>query len=304
MGKPEFSPVHDMHIGIITSSLGGRGGDTCDPAEKSAANMALLAHNDDRGELIIRGGASESPVTDALATGGGGNFLAWFPPVSANMGTGKKPPDVAPLGVGGPGGPTQMGTLVGDFTTMIQGVHAGGCGFEANNEAWYRFLVQPDPYDHIQVSGGNVASLAGVDAILLRQRADFLRPDSAVVVIVVTDENEEAADPLALGGQGWEFSNSQFPGSLTYAAPEGRSSHENPSIRTTRRLRGRTIPSAPRAPSSGTTRTSRRVARMTLRAGPRGFSIRRTTSSTPASSTRSSASASSSDTRRRATCAA
>jgi hypothetical protein len=55
----------------------------------------------------------------------------------------------------------------------------------------------------------------------LKQRADFLRPDSLVAVIVVTDENEEVADPLAIGGQGWVFANSQFPGSPNYAAPEG-----------------------------------------------------------------------------------
>ena len=29
MGTVEFPPVHDMHIGIVTSSLGGRGGDQC-----------------------------------------------------------------------------------------------------------------------------------------------------------------------------------------------------------------------------------------------------------------------------------
>src|SRR5580704_1005098 len=27
--KDEFSPVHDMHIGILSSSLGSRGGDVC-----------------------------------------------------------------------------------------------------------------------------------------------------------------------------------------------------------------------------------------------------------------------------------
>ncbi len=29
--SPEFPPVHNMHIGIVTSSLGGRGGDQCSP---------------------------------------------------------------------------------------------------------------------------------------------------------------------------------------------------------------------------------------------------------------------------------
>jgi hypothetical protein len=219
-GKAEFPPVHDMHIGIVTSSLGGRGGDQCDPGDKSMGNGGLPAHNDDRGELIIRGGPTESSVVDAQATGGGGNFLAWYPAIVANMGPGKTPPDVVALGPN-PGTANTPGTLVGDFTTMISGVHEHGCGWEATNEAWYRFLVQPDPFDHIS-KNGNTAQLVGFDDILLKQRADFLRPDSLVAIVVVTDENEEVADPLAIGGQGWAFENSQFPGpTLGSPAPEG-----------------------------------------------------------------------------------
>jgi hypothetical protein len=39
-------------------------------------------------------------------------------------------------------------------------------------------------------------------------------------VIVVTDENEEVADPLAIGGQGWLYENTTFPGG-SGPAPEG-----------------------------------------------------------------------------------
>src|SRR5207249_479842 len=51
-GKPEFPPVHNMHIGVVTSALGPRGGDACPPAEKTASG--LLKHNDDQGRLINR----------------------------------------------------------------------------------------------------------------------------------------------------------------------------------------------------------------------------------------------------------
>ena len=37
----------------------------------------------------------------------------------------------------------------------------------------------------------------------------------------MTDENEEAADPLAIAGQGWAFDNQNFPGSPNGASPEG-----------------------------------------------------------------------------------
>ena len=103
---------------------------------------------------------------------------------------------------------------------MVEGVHEHGCGFEAQNESWYRFLIQPDPYSQIVVTS-NKAAFQGIDATILLQRANFLRPDSLVTIIVVTDENEAAADPLTIGGQGWAFNNSSFPGSPNGASPEG-----------------------------------------------------------------------------------
>jgi hypothetical protein len=213
--------VHDMHIGVITSSLGGRGApDQCPatgPMAVNPANPALNAHYDDRGELINRGGVAGDPtientVADATSPD---NFLSWFPTLPANMG--KPAPPTTALTMAG--APVQSGTLIGDFTQIIEGVHEHGCGFEAQNEAWYRFLVQPDPYDSITLNGGK-AQLNGVDATILKQRADFLRSDSLVAVIVVTDENEEAADPLAIGGQGWAFDSYSFPGGPGQA-PEG-----------------------------------------------------------------------------------
>jgi hypothetical protein len=205
--------VHDMHIGIVTSSLGGRGGDQCPANATNPANTALSAHNDDRGELVNRGGVAGDPtvennVKDILPS----NYLGWFPNVPSNAG--HTPPTGTPI--------TDSTTLIGDFTAMVEGVHEHGCGFEAQNEAWYRFLAQPDPFDTITKNGaGSIAQLNGIDATILQQRHDFLRPDSLLAVVVVTDENEEVADPLAIGGQGWAFTNLTFPGSPNGAAPEG-----------------------------------------------------------------------------------
>mgnify|MGYP001248758273 CR=1 FL=1 len=219
-GKPEFPPVHNMHIGVITSSLGGRGGDECPTTgtgSTNPANMALSAHNDDRAEMINRGGNPADPtvenaVADATAPD---NFLSWFPSVPANQGA--MPPPTTPVTQVGASG---MGGLIGDFTQIIAGVHEHGCGFEAQNEAWYRFLVQPDPFDNISKPDQVHAQLNGYDDTILKQRSDFLRPDSLVAVIVVTDENEEVADPLSIGGQGWLYENSTFPGGPG-PAPEG-----------------------------------------------------------------------------------
>jgi hypothetical protein len=217
----QFRPVHDMHIGVVTSSLGGRGGNICPttgPASMNPVNMSLSNHDDDRGELIGRGGlpsdpTQESTVADATSPD---NFLSWFPSVADNAGH-PTPPTTPIRAVGVPG---QAGTLIGDFTTIIAGVHEHGCGFEAQNEAWYRFLVQPDPFDSITKDANGHAGYTGIDDTILKQRHDFLRPDSLVAVIVVTDENEEVVDPLSVGGQGWLWEDQSFPGGPG-PAPEG-----------------------------------------------------------------------------------
>ena len=217
-GKPEFPPVHDMHLGIVTSSLGGRGASSvCDPNQPSPASPNRLAHNDDRGELINRGGADEHVVANA---GTSLNFLAWFPNDPLNA-AGAAPPVPAETVLGDVNTP---GTLLGDFADMIAGVHSGGCGYTAQNEAWYRFLAQPDPFDTISIStdGRNLASLNGYDATILKQRHAFLRPDSLLAVIVVTGKNDEVADPMSLAKEGWLFEQVPWPGSPTNGgAPRG-----------------------------------------------------------------------------------
>jgi hypothetical protein len=212
-GKVEFTPVTDIHIGILSSSLGSRGGDVCPDSTTNPANPALNAHDNDNGELINRTGVAGNPTVENTIGDAPSplNFLSYFPAVAANAG---KPAPPTPA-------VTSAAQLVGDFTSLIEGVHEHGCGFEAQNEAWYRFLVQPDPFQTVNVDN-NVASLSGIDETIIKQRADFLRPDSLVAVIVVTDENEEADDPLTVRGQGWAFDKGSFPGSQSGGgAPEG-----------------------------------------------------------------------------------
>ncbi len=182
-GKVEFPPVHDMHIGIVSSSLGARGGTgMCDPRSPDTA------HLDDRAHLLNRAGDDEHPVTDAEPS----SFLAWFPSTEANAGktAGARVPGVADA--------TMLGK---DFTDLVSGVHQQGCGIESQLESWYRFLIQPDPYDHIDTSG----AWQGVDAALLQQRHDFLRPDSLVAIVDLTDENDSEIDVRSFGGHGVDF---------------------------------------------------------------------------------------------------
>ncbi|HXN33348.1 MAG TPA: hypothetical protein VN894_15870, partial [Polyangiaceae bacterium] len=180
------------------------------------------SHNDDQGHLINRQvtGDAETPVAKA---GSPLNFLAWYPAVSDNVPSDNPPPPAPVAAETTVGDPMTPGTLIGDFTAMISGVQERGCGFEAQNEAWYRFLVQPDPFTSIQVSSTppQVASLHGYDSTILQQRKAFLRPDSLLAIIVVTDENEEVANPLSVGGEGYLYEGTGWPNSPSSAAPEG-----------------------------------------------------------------------------------
>jgi hypothetical protein len=221
--KPEFVPVHDLHIGIVSSSLGGGGSpDVCVVTGSDAA------HADDKGHLLNRtttNNADGPPINNAKPTdGNGGNFLAWLP-ASDPRNAGKTPPNVTPYSDG------QEAQLVTDFKSRALGVQQHGCGLEAQLESWYRFLVQPDPYDSIQLSSDNPprATYEGVDVTLLKMRHDFLRPDSLVAIIQLTDEEDSWSDPLWLGGYGWVARTNTFPGGPgAGAGPRGTSECDQP----------------------------------------------------------------------------
>ncbi len=60
VGKLEFAPVRDLHVGILTSSIGGAGGNTCVRGETVGPDRRIDAnldrHNDDGAHLINRSG--------------------------------------------------------------------------------------------------------------------------------------------------------------------------------------------------------------------------------------------------------
>jgi hypothetical protein len=193
--QPEFKPITDIHIGLVSSSLGAFG-------DKSVCSDDPPLN--DKGHLITRTDpANPQGATSADAPSG---FLAWFPNVAANatkqMDPTYKQPQ-KPI--------TDSATLTKDFQAIVTGDGQAGCGLEAQLESWYHFLIQPDPWDSVTIDGNNVAHYTGVDDVILQQRSDFLRPDSLVAVIVLSDEDDSFSDPLAVGGQGWAFSVSNFP---------------------------------------------------------------------------------------------
>jgi hypothetical protein len=246
-GSPEFAAVHDMHIGVVTSSLGSRlgiaagSGSTaeyvCDPQAPNVTSVngaTVSPFNDDQAHLINRTApfGAGAPLADAVDTSANGTsgtlstntgssntpggFLYWFP----TLGNGNATPVTPPAGnyttVGATG---QAGTLVGDFTELVGGVGESGCGIESQLESWYRFLIQPDPYLTL-VNNNGVATWSGVDTTIIQQRHDFLRPDSLVAVIVLSDENDSEIDVRSYSGSGYLFMSD------TYSPPRGTSACE------------------------------------------------------------------------------
>ncbi|MEM9693209.1 MAG: hypothetical protein AAGA56_11735 [Myxococcota bacterium] len=170
-----FEPVTDIHIGIITSSIGGHGADICAEGAPSGFNPT----QNDRGRLINRASAAE-PFGATVPTytdrnGTDLRFLAWDPEQ-----------------VRDPVGESNSETLITNLGQLVQGTGEAGCGYEATLEAWYRFLVDPDPYEEIALNDANPAEAvrSGVDDTILEQRRNFLRPDSLLAVVMLTDEND------------------------------------------------------------------------------------------------------------------
>lgn len=164
----EFQPIKDFHLGVISSSLGDAG------AGSVSGCAAGVQEEDDKAHLM----GTQRPGLNADANG----FLVW-------------------------GGTGDSGALIADFQSHVSATGESGCGYEASLEAWYRFLVDPDPPETLQRvpcregdTNNSCVAKMGVDQVLLDQRAEFLRPDSLLAVIMLTDENDCS---IIAGGQNW-----------------------------------------------------------------------------------------------------
>jgi hypothetical protein len=169
-GVLDFQPIKDIHIGIISSSLGAHGASgVCEDGADAMDTRRTNPHNNDRGHLVTRDDNDAN-----VATFGNKGFLTYNPSTMGALGT--------------------VTQVVQPFRTMVKGVGQHGCGYEASLEAIYRFLVDPEPFNTFSIDTSigfpGQVKLAGVDQELLKQRADFLRSDSLVSIMIVTDEND------------------------------------------------------------------------------------------------------------------
>lgn len=167
----EFQPILDIHIGVISSSLGGHGSQSCpDTMSEESCGGGEHTTNNDRGHLISR----NDPCTGAaVPTYDNRGFLNWDPAAQSS-----------------PPGEGDVNNLSAALADMVNGAGQIGCGYEAPLEAMYRFLADPAPYASISIDPDGMIVKEGVDTELLAQRAAFLRPDSALAVVLLSDEND------------------------------------------------------------------------------------------------------------------
>ena len=168
----EFNAVQDIHIGVVSTSLGGLGAPFCGAGYSRARA--------DGGHLIAprsAAGAAEGPP-----------YLAWAPTQKRSTEQAQRDAD-------------QLRESVRQLVLLGE----GGCPYESPLEAMYHFLIDPEPYAEISIAECGLGSapqpcavLSGADQELLRERHSFLRYDSLVAVLMLSDENDCS---LVAGGQ-------------------------------------------------------------------------------------------------------
>jgi hypothetical protein len=212
-GKP--SNVLDMHIGVITSSLGSHGTSAC------AVEITNKANND-RGHLLPRAGEGGGKGW-SLATANDATLTAPTvdcpTPVAATPLSWVFKPESDPSAQfkGHPTGSQQLEVAT---SCVVASAKEQGCGYEETWEAMYHFLADPAPYAKAEVNctfgingdvcAGNKIVVEGLDEELLAQRKAFLRPDSLLAVIILSDENDASLKPAGLNWLPWGYGKGQM----------------------------------------------------------------------------------------------
>jgi hypothetical protein len=118
----------------------------------------------------------------ALYSWNNSGFLVWDP----RMGTDRPTPDPhQPLS----NHETDAADFVADFQTHVRAAGERGCGYEASLESWYRFLIDPEPIATV-TNDGTFSIRGQVNQVVLDQRKAFMRPDSLLAIVMLTDEND------------------------------------------------------------------------------------------------------------------
>lgn len=162
--RREFSPLTDIHIGVVTSSLGDFGGDVCPESTSENATSGFPDQND-HGWLL--GALPRIKSQNVVAS----DFLTWSQDDAEHF-------------------ESRISAKTAEFRNFIATTDELGCGLEMPLEAFYRFLIDPKPpVDVLNVNNG-LSFRGDVDQNILEQRKRFLRSDSVVAVAMLSDEND------------------------------------------------------------------------------------------------------------------
>ncbi|MEP7120765.1 MAG: hypothetical protein ABJE95_07645 [Byssovorax sp.] len=179
-------PIRDIHIGVITSSLGGHASDACPAMDTtSCPGGAVNTSASDAAHLLTRRDPCSGGTVPTYLDQ---RFLAWdpdqklFPPGEKDLGAVHVNPATGAVDTVSPG-------LAPSLRDLVVGAGQVGCGYPSQLESWYRFLADPEPYQSLQIELETVSPL-GTDELVLKQRADFLRPSSLLGIVLLTDEND------------------------------------------------------------------------------------------------------------------
>jgi hypothetical protein len=162
--RREFSPLTDIHIGVVTSSLGDFGGDVCPESTSENATSGFPDQND-HGWLL---GALPRVKSQNVVTS---DFLTWSQDDAEHF-------------------ESRISAKTAEFRNFIAATEELGCGLEMPLEAFYRFLIDPKPpVDVLNINNG-LSVRGDIDQNILEQRKQFLRSDSVVAVAMLSDEND------------------------------------------------------------------------------------------------------------------
>ena len=158
--QPEFLPFNDIHAAVVTSSLGSRGA-------VGPSDVCTTAEADDHGQLL-------GVIRPNLPSWNQQGFLAWDPKQA-----------LSPVGIADPA------VFAAAMASTVQAAGDSGCGYESALEGWYRFLVDPEPPAGVVVpQGSKQSTVTGTSAEVLAQRKAFLRSDSVLAIVMLSDEND------------------------------------------------------------------------------------------------------------------
>ena len=167
--QPEFLPFNDIHAAVVTSSLGAHGA-------SGTKDVCISPDDDDHAQLL-------GVIRPGLPNWNNKGFLVWDPQQM-----------LTPLGIKDPA------VFAAGLAQTVEAAGDHGCGYEASLEGWYRFLVDPEPPLAVTVPQGTTAVVQGTSAEVLAERAAFLRSDSVLGIVMLSDENDCS---IVDQGYGW-----------------------------------------------------------------------------------------------------